>query len=259
MKIGINWGCYGKLDIKKQARLIADNGFDSTFLAGKIPEIKEIIDALKEHNIECENVHAPFDHIADMWKEGESGDRMLEDLMETVETCANFEIPTMIVHPSGRIAPRISEIGYERFYRLMEYAKQNGVTVAYENIRILSNLAVIMEEFPEAKFCWDVGHEGCFTPGRQYMPLFGARLGALHIQDNEMEYDVDLHLIPYDGKMDFERVARQLADSEYHGSLMLEVLRKCSHYYDTWSPEKYFSHAAKAAIKLRDAVENYRG
>ena len=261
MKIGINWNSYSTLDEKVQARLIVDNGFDNTFLTlnGEDFDIEKIFATLKEYNIECENIHAPFKNIGDMWLMGENGEKMLAELIKTVELCATYEIPTIIVHPLGRTARRINDIGYERFYKLMESAKRNGVIVAYENIRYLSNLAFLMEEFPEAKFCWDVGHEDVFSTGINYMPLYGDRLGAIHIQDNEMIYDSDLHLIPYDGKKNFDYVAKEIAKVEYNGSLMLEVLRRCSHYYDTWSPEEYFNHAAKAAMRLKETVEKCKG
>ena len=94
--------------------------------------------------------------------------------------------------------------------------------------------------------------------GITYMPLFGSKLAALHIHDNEKVYNADLHLIPYDGKIDFDRVAREIAESGYEGSIMLEVSRKSSHYYDNLSANEYFSHATHAANKLRNTIINYK-
>lgn len=256
MDIGISWGCYSGLSIERQAELMAENGFATTFLSGAEPKIKEISRALDKRGIVCENLHAPFSHINDIWYEGENGEAMLGELFETAERCHENGIPVMVVHlSSGCPAPRINDVGYRRFERLMEYARKKGVTVAYENQRYLANLAYMMEQFPDAGFCWDVGHEACFTDGRRYMPLFGKRLSALHIHDNDMKYNSDLHLIPYDGKIDFDRVAREIAQSGYGGSLMLELSRGNSHYYDDSSPEDYYRRAAQAAVRLRNAVE----
>lgn len=153
-------------------------------------------------------------------------------------------------------APLISDAGNLRFGRLMETAATLGVTVAYENQRSLANLAAVLERFDEAGFCWDAGHEGCFTPNRQYMPIFGSRLATVHIHDNFCVYDQDAHLLPYDGKLDFDRIARQL--SEYGcKTVMLEVFRSQSHVYDDVSCEEYYARAARAAKRLAAAVEAY--
>lgn len=257
--IGINWGCYGPLDAREQAELIAQNGFSATFLGGDDPNMEDAMRALAERGIHCASLHAPFSHINDMWAEGDGGERMLAELQQTADRCQTYGIPVMVVHlSSGERAPHVNDLGYARFATLMEYATARGVTVAYENQRKLANLAFAMEVFSEAKFCWDVGHEECFTHGRRYMPLFGDRLVALHIQDNECMYNADLHLIPYDGKIDFDRVAREIAASNYEGPLMLELIRCNSHRYDDTSATAYFARAAKAAERLREAVLQYK-
>lgn len=256
MDIGISWGCYSGLSIERQAELMAENGFKSTFIGGDDPKMGEILPVLDRYGISCENVHAPFSHINDIWRNGEGGERMLAELLDTADRCQFYGIPVMVVHlSSGNPAPRISDVGYSRLERLMEHTEAKGVTVAYENQRFLANLAYVMEQFPTARFCWDVGHEACFTDGRRYMPLFGKRLSALHVHDNDMKYNSDLHLIPYDGKIDFECVAREIAQIGYGGSLMLELSRGNSHYYDDSSPEDYYRRAAQAAVRLRGAVE----
>lgn len=258
MEIGISWNCYGGLGIEEQAEIIAKHGFTNTFIGGLDPKMREIIPILKQNGIRCENVHAPFSHINDIWREGAEGNAMLDELLETVNRCSELEIPIMVVHLSAGKAPRISDIGYERLARLMERADKNGVTVAYENQRFLANIAFALEEFPQAKFCWDTGHESCFTEGRRYMPLFGKRLAALHIHDNEAVYNADLHLIPYDGRISFDRVAKEIAESGYDGSLTLELSRKKSDRYNAFSPDEYYSRAAKAANKLRLTISEYK-
>ena len=87
------------------------------------------------------------------------------------------------------------------------------------------------------------------------MPLFGDRLSALHIHDNDGKYNSDLHLIPYDGTIDFDIVAKEIAQSGYDGSIMLELSRGNSHLYDSLSPEEYYGHASKAANRLREYIE----
>jgi len=141
---------------------------------------------------------------------------------------------------------------------LMEASREIGVSIAFENQRKLANLALMFEYYEDALFCWDVGHEACFAGGREYMPLFGDKLAALHIHDNTCEFNHDFHMLPYDGKINFDKVARAIAESGYTGSLMLEVGRWGSPRYDGLSAEEYYNRAGIAAKRLRDAVESYR-
>ena len=112
------------------------------------------------------------------------------------------------------------------FDSIVNYAAKKGITIAVENQRKLGNIATILELYNKdcnVGFCWDVGHEKCFARGREYMPLFGDRCIATHIHDNNMIYNCDEHLIPFDGKIDYRRTAELLKQYDYKGSLMLEL------------------------------------
>jgi len=259
-KIGVNLGCYGDgLPIEEQIALMCENGFETTFMGSENPHIDTYVSLLKAAGIICENCHAPFNKINDIWFAGEAGEEMLARLINGVRACAKNEIPTLVVHLSSGInAPRINDIGNARLDRLMEEAKRCGVTIAYENQRKLANLSMAMEQYPEAGFCWDVGHEACFTNGREYTPLFGDRIVALHLQDNHSEFNRDEHLLPYDGSINMELAARRIAESGYAGSIMLEVIRRNSHAYDDLTPAEYYRRAAEAARRFADAVEKAR-
>lgn len=258
-KIGININCYrGGLTIDEQIGLMKANGFDTCFTGAENPDLDTLMKALKDAGIGCDNYHAPFNKINDIWIPGEAGDDMLRRLVVSVENCAKYDVPAMVVHlSSGTNPPRIGDCGLDRFSALMDAANRNGVTICYENQRMLGNLAQALEIFPEARFCWDIGHEACFTLGRRYMPLFGKRLGALHVQDNHGEFNKDEHLIPGDGVIDFRLAARSIAESGYTGTIMLEILRKNSNYYDETSPEDYYRHAAEAARAISDACNMF--
>ena len=256
MKIGINMGAYGALDVEKTISLMCENGFEATFMGSESPCLDTYVPMLKKAGIVCENCHAPFDKINDIWYEGEAGEQMLARLIDGVRACARNGIPTLVVHlSSGVNAPRINDIGNDRFDRLMAEADRLGVTIAYENQRKLANLASVLEQYPQAGFCWDVGHEACFTDGREYMPLFGSRTVALHLQDNHCEFNRDEHLLPYDGSIDMALAARRIAQSPYQGAIMLEVIRKNSNFYDELTPDEYYRRAAESARRFAKAVE----
>ncbi len=259
MKIGININCYNGLPLDEQIRLIKKNGFSSCFLMGRGDNFDEIASKIQDAGITIDNLHAPFDGINAMWNEGEDGDAMLERLKECVSMAKRHGIPLIVVHlSSGKKPPMINDIGNARFAELMAFAREQGVKIAYENQRVLSNLALMLEHYDDAVFCWDIGHETCFANGREYMPLFGNRLAALHVQDNTCEADKDLHLIPYDGTIDLDKAARYIAKTGFDGCVMLELIKVKCEMYDNISAEEYYERAAAAARRFADAIDSYR-
>ena len=261
MKLGISWNCYPGIDDKTQIALMRENSFETTFLASESDCLDDTVKILKQENIFVENLHGPCSiptsNINDIWRNSERSEEMLARLMDGVEKCARLEIPTLVLHvTAGHKPPRPNDRGYQRFLQVFERAKECGITIACENIRPYGNLAFILEQFPEAGFCWDIGHEACSGDNRQFMPMFGGQLKAVHIHDNLL--DGDQHMIPYDGKIKFDRVARQIAESPYNGSIMLELIRRGSSVYDSISPEKYYERAGKAAQKIEHLVVSHR-
>ena len=269
MKIGINMGCYPGITIEEQIKLMKENGFETCFLGCESPTFDETVKTIQESGIIIESLHAPFSKtktepvydINAMWYEGEIGEKMFGRLTFCVDKASQYGIPIIVVHlSSGVTPPMVNNIGNERFGKLMEYAKERNVIIAYENQRMLGNIAHAFDYYKDAGFCWDIGHESCFTPGREYMPLFGQKLVALHVQDNlgADQPKPDLHLIPFDGIVDFEKAAKYIAKTPFTGSLMLEILKRQSNYYDDVTPEDYYKKAADAARRIADRVEYYR-
>ena len=256
-KIGIIFDTCREITDRERVAFMKKHGFEATFLMANDPKIDERCALLRENGIVCENTHAPFDGINAIWYADAAGDAMEARLMDSLDTCARNGIPTVIVHlSSGDLPPRVCDAGLARFDRLLARAEVLGVTVAFENQRKLGNLALAMEYYPKAGFCFDTGHEACFTPGRQYMPLFGSRTVALHLHDNCGAYNADDHILPYDGKVDLERCARQLAESPFTGAIMSESFKTA--FYDALTPAQYYERAEMAVRRFAARVEFYR-
>ena len=258
MKIGVNFGGY-PCSVDEQIELMERYGFTATFAGSANPSIDEIMTKCREHGIVVESHHAPFGRINGIWMEGEEGDSVLAELISCVDECERYGVPTLVVHlSSGERPPRINDVGASRFERLVKYADEHKVTIAFENQRMLGNLAFVLEEFETAGFCWDVGHETAFAGGKEFMPLFGDRIVALHLHDNHCEHNGDEHLIPFDGIIDMDKAARRLAEAGYDKAIMLELVRKNSHHYDETDAETYFARAAEAAREFASRVELYK-
>ena len=130
MKLGIEWNYKFDGSADDQARLIKENGFGATFVS-RINGLDDVMAALEKYGIVCESYHAPFDHINDMWLPGEGGEVMYRRICDCIDACANHSIPVVVVHlSSGKNPPRINDVGFERYDRLMQYAHEQGVVVA---------------------------------------------------------------------------------------------------------------------------------
>ncbi|MBO5059620.1 MAG: sugar phosphate isomerase/epimerase [Clostridia bacterium] len=263
MEIGIS--LFSRMPYKEQIKCMKAVGVSRTFIDShtlESDEFDDVMACLAKNDIICETMHSPFDKINDMWKEDETGDAMLQRLLDSVDKCVKYNVPVLVVHvSSGRPMPEINEIGNARYKKLIDHAREKGVKIALENLRYLENLEHLMKLFPDAGFCWDCGHEYCATPGVRYMPLFGDRLAALHIHDNSCVLDSDDHVLPFDGKIDMETVASDIAANGYKGTLMLEISKFVKYggeqIYEALTNEQFFAKAAEAARRLAAMVEEY--
>jgi sugar phosphate isomerase/epimerase len=255
---------FNGIEFANQVRYLKKHGISRTFIMSETPDFDRVMELFGENGIICETLHAPFDKINDMWSTNEKNARsMLDRLKDGVDKCAKYNIPTVIVHlSSGRPMPKMNKRGIARYDELFDYAREKGVSIALENQRYLENLSFFMDRHADLVFCWDCGHEYGFTKDIRFLDLYGNRLRALHIHDNRCGVNTDDHLIPVDGRIDFDKVTSALAEVSYAGTMMLEVgkLVSVEHKlpYASLSDEEFIIRAASAAKKLANGVESKR-
>lgn len=259
-KIGINTRARKGVTPEKLVPMLKEFGFDMVFSSvWEREEMRRATELLYAAGISYDTLHAPFKQINEIWSEGEAGAQIYAGLINCIDVCREVGAPIAVVHLSGsQQSPPPTDLGRKRFIELVDYAATKGVKIAFENIKSLANLAWAMEEFQGAEhvgFCWDCGHEACFTPGIKYMPLFADRLICTHLHDNCGKINEDLHRLPFDGNLDFVYIANQIQKSGYTGTLMLEV-NGDSEVYSHLSDEAFFARASEAMRQLCDLVEN---
>lgn len=237
---------------------IKATGFDSVFTYGSDEDfIRFISGKCRSTGLKYEYLHAPADHINDLWFDGEAGEAALQGLIYSARLAGEYGIPTLIVHVSSKEnCPHVTDAGLRHFDSFVNFAAKNNIKIAVENQRKLGNIATIFEIYGKETnvgFCWDVGHEKCFAHGREYMPLFGDRCIATHIHDNGCIYNIDEHLLPFDGQIDFRRTAELINQSGYQGTLMLEIdlPHEGSDKYMELSLEQFCAKAYAAVNRLR--------
>lgn len=255
---------YSGVDFKKQAEYFKKLGVTSTFIGSETADFDGVVTTFADNGIVCESLHAPYKNINDMWSSDETvAQTMLGRLKDSVDKCAKYSIPVSVVHlSSGVPMPEINELGIARFEELFSYAEEKGVKIALENQRFLENLSFFLDRYPNVGFCWDAGHEYGFTHGINFMDMYGNRAIALHIHDNRAGINTDDHLLPFDGKIDFNEVAGKLVRNGYTGTIMLEISKEVAidgkKVYADLTEEEYMDRAYSAVKKLAVMVEELK-
>ena len=172
-----------------------------------------------------DNIHAPTDITTGLWLDNIEGDAVTGRLLHCVKDCAEFEIPAMVVHLPDEKNPPLNELGLDRIKRVMEQAERWDINVALENLMYnIESLAFVLDRIdsPLLGFCYDSGHQNCYTPSEDLLTRFSDRLMVLHLHDNDGSGDQ--HLLPFDGTIDWPATMKAIARAGYSGEIGLELM-----------------------------------
>lgn len=262
-KLGTNTDGFKDLSSLDALTLIKKTGFESFFTGefrGKqVAAIKARADEL---GLAFEFIHAPFHGINAMWQSGLGYLTMFNQMKESIDSAADNGIPAVITHvSSGWNAPAVNDLGLSRYDELVLYAQERGVLFVLENLRLAGNLCILKDRYAHldhVRFCFDCGHEHCYTKTVKWIDLFDDKLYCTHIHDNhsraddDKETDGDEHLLPFDGTYDYADMMRRLDQRGYTGSLMLEINQFCRPDYKAMTAEAFAAEAYKRIQKISE-------
>lgn len=261
-KLGINSECISGVSSEDTLNLIRDAGFDCYFTDKyHLSDAEPVYNRGLSLGLECEFIHAPFKEINSMWYKTDEHPNVYIRAAETIDTAAALQIPTVIIHTtSGWNPPEINDKGLHRFDLLVERAAKRGVTLAFENLRKVGIVSYMLDRyrnFNNVSFCYDVGHEFCYTNGVDWIGIAKRKINCTHIHDNlgqteNPEIHDDMHLLPFDGKIDYENMIKRLDAYSYYGSLMLEVFNNSKEEYAKMSAEEFIGTAYERLKKIAD-------
>ena len=144
------------------------------------------------------------------------------------------------------------------FFRMNgTHAAENGVKVAVENLRRTNYIARIFQENRDLPvyYCWDSGHEICYTPGVNHLAIFSDKLICTHIHDNRGIFMKDDHMLPFDGVRDWKQTAALLRKSGYSGNICGELQRDAARYADI-EDKDFIALAYERLKKFADMMED---
>lgn len=235
---------------------------------------EELCEISKRTGVKFIQAHAPFCN-------GERYERELVPLFpRAFEFCSLVGIKTIVVHPvmfGGIYEDREAHFRKNMdFYRgLAPLAKRWGVRIAIENMwglhritrRISDHVCADPKELclyhdtlndPEVyTICLDIGHVALCSrePEDAIREIGHDRLGCIHAHD--VDYVNDLHIVPGASRINWDKVARALAEVNYCGSFNMEA----DYFFEGFFEENYPAVArfmADTARTIADRIEAYK-
>ena len=122
--------------------------------------------------------------------------------------------------------------------------------MAFENTRIRGYLEYIIDNIKNENvgICFDSGHYHAHFNDEFDFEKFKDRIFAVHFHDNDKSGD--LHLIPFDGTLDWKDTIEKLKYCNYTGPITLELCYRND--YLKMSVDEFYKKGYEIGEKLRD-------
>lgn len=196
----------------------------------------------EERDLVFNQAHAPFPSSC---ADEELTKRRFEEIVQCIKNASYLGVRNIVVHPCQHLTyndegvpEKLFEMNMDFYNSLKPYSEEYGVRIAIENMwqsvreKILHSTCSRPDEFIRYidelnsdcfVACLDIGHAMlvCEKPDEFIRKLGNKRLKALHVHDVDGIHD--LHTLPYFGIIDWDSVAKALAEIEYEGDLTFEA------------------------------------
>lgn len=255
--------------------LLADAGFSAVSPGCELKEeLESVVLQAKQRNVKVQSLHGPLRGMPAMWsRDRQMAEPITRELLQSATDCARFGIPILVVHPWNGVDYTFCReaLCFDGFDALVTLGESLGIRIAFENLEGPEYLAALMDRYQSNKavgFCWDSGHEQCYGPGCDFLSLYGDRLIMTHLNDNfgvtdptgRLDGTDDLHLLPYDGILDWERSLLRLQSAKKQETLNFELKirpkgNRCK--LDLYSQMPLAQYFAKAFETATRAVSGY--
>lgn len=257
MKTGISLLKEYDRPITEVIKIIKDIGFDAVSPQWT-DDVCEVIETAKRLGLEIQSLHGPYSSSVGMWRESEiKSDPGKKELFDALEVCRKYKIPILVTHIWLGFDYSFGETKYglANYGKVIEKAREYGVKMAFENTEGQEYLEVLLENYTDETvgFCWDSGHENCYNRF-DMLKKYGDRLIMTHLNDNmgmtgeRIFWTDDIHLLPYDGSIDWNDVIIRLKKAKKQDIINFEL--KFGDRYADMSYEQYFKKAYERANRI---------
>ncbi len=215
-----------------------DMSFDS--LSAADDSYKTVLYAAKQRavqkNLDIPSCHLPF-YMPDPCDKV-AMERFARDIRAGIDAAAIMDIPLAVIHPIAlhgkrHTAETWTRANMEFLTPICEYAEKKGINLCIENMASSCEVdgdhlygctaaeILSLAEALDVGVCWDFGHANISGRPVNDVLCLKNKLMTVHAHDNNGY--TDLHIMPFDGRIDWEAVARAHAQIEYNGYINVEV------------------------------------
>jgi sugar phosphate isomerase/epimerase len=168
----------------------------------------------------------------------------LQENFEALEAAAELGIEKVVLHPAyitglGKfLIDRVKGYAMESIESILKKAVNLNITLCIENMFPQTHFLFqayefqsVFEAFPEIRLTLDIGHAnlgGGKNKSSEFIHHYGYRIGHVHANDNFGKEDS--HLPIGAGIIDFEKILKELKETQYDETITLEVFSKDRDY-----------------------------
>ena len=273
-KIGFSLQSKYTLPITQVIDLLKQSGFCAVSPLW-LPELdlESVAACVRKNGMTLQSIHAPLQGMPLLWEpDTPDAPAVMDNMLRSIDACVRYDVPVLVVHSWQGLHYTFPDtpLDFRFFDHMVQYAGQQGVSIALENLEGAEYLAALIARYadqPHIGFCWDSGHERCYTPNRDFLKEYGHRLLMTHLNDNlgvthpqgMLQGTDDLHLLPRDGTTDWDDTINRLHRARPQEILNFELkIRpkgdRCTHdLYSNIPLEEFFANAYADACRIATA------
>jgi len=262
---------YENASLSDALHMIRDAGFSAVSpLWGTQVDMQAVCQTARQLGLTVQSMHGPFGSCDHLWsKDPAVYEKALGFTLQALEDCIRCQIPIMVLHAwiDKDLSFDMNDLYFGNFDAIAEKAAANNVCIAFENTEGEEYLFALLDHFrddPHVGFCWDSGHEKCYNHDMDLLAKFGDRLLMTHLNDNlgisdpggEIDWLDDLHLLPFDGVIDWDynlsrlKKSRPLPYYNFELNLLSKPGRHENDVYSQMPLADYFRKAYAHALRL---------
>lgn len=272
LQIGINTNNECGTNIDEVCVNVKKAGFNNVMVAFKTGAAEDSIKATLKHGLNIPFVHLTNRYANDLWAKGESNTKYIKNMIDEIKLCNKYGIKIAVLHPTeggaSDLALPVSKQGITSLKKILTAAHKYDVKIALENLDApnFDHFTYLLDNINDEYLglCYDAGHHNLYRPDFDILATYGNRILAVHLHDNLMDwtygydYTRDLHMLPFDGKLDYKAICSKIAKTGYNNVVMLELHKdSCGkpRLYDDMPIADYLKLAKQRATKLATMIE----
>lgn len=215
----------------------------------------EQVRELQKRGINIIFAHLGYTDMEDFWTNEESCKSRIDRFIKDLDDLKEIGITTACMHVLGHHETTTSEFGFREFKRLVRHAKEIGVNLTFENTIQKGILEEVFDYVKDegAGICVDVGHINCKFNGEFDYDHFKGAVRCVHIHDN-LGPTKDLHLLPFDGVIDYTDTFKKLKSTGYDSYVTMELIYQGR--YTSMDVKDFYKEGYQRGLKLQEIFDS---